>query len=101
MNRKNCSGGGYYPTLFCPPGLGLIRGIAFDQLCRVGAQVVLHGLDTADLGTDGLLSHLPRDAVVDEPLTQRHDFNVSSSRLPNLAFGQRPKAISSYFHSAI
>ena len=39
-------------------------------------QVVGHSLDAAELGADSLSTELPGDAVMDEPLAQRHDFNI-------------------------
>ena len=77
-----------------------IPGVAFDQPGLVSLQVILHGLNTAGLGSSRL-PQLPHHAVIDQPLAQLHDLNVRILRLPQLSIGQSRHGllpIRLYFH---
>ena len=73
----------------------------FTRRAALVARSVGHGFDAAELGADTLSTELPGDAVMDEPLAQRNDFNVGGPRLPDLTCGQWPETISVHLHPAI
>jgi hypothetical protein len=59
----------------------------------IDLEVILHGLDAADLGADSSASQLLGNPVMDEPLAQRHYLDVGDTRSPDLPLGQWPLVI--------
>ena len=69
---------------------------------RGGSQAIsAGGAKGANSPTDVLATKLLGDSVMDESLAQSHDFNVGSSRLPDLTLSQEPGAVGFHFHPAI